>query len=175
MPLARIQRLFYPWEAQLVRAQLAAHDIASIVVDDHARLAWHYTFALGGAGVFVEEGDLSAALHVLDENAENDPGPETCVACGAEQRRGHPGAMWLVPSLAFLAPLPWCIPRRGCPNCGAPVPSTSLIDPPHDLQAAEAALGVGVRRPLGRRALLQRLLWIAVWFTAAALVVYRIW
>jgi hypothetical protein len=130
-----------PWEAQLVRARLEAAGIEASLADEHTiRLAWMFSYAMGGVKLQVRPEDLAAAEEAL---ARAEPLPEIylveegeriavhrCPACRSPElvyRRWSLGAFvgsWLL--LGF--PLPVLRRRWSCRACGTAWKEDELAD-----------------------------------------------
>lgn len=130
--LVTLARFVDPWEAQVVRARLAADGIpASVAYAHHAVAYWPMSLALGGTAVQVpatfldrsrtlysdyETGTLENELH-----AELGTSRETCPRCGSSDFKRT--MAWHKRLLAILivlvlAPFPARRSRRICHNCG---------------------------------------------------------
>jgi hypothetical protein len=120
--LVTIATASHAHEAHLLRGALEAEGIAVVLADEHLiAIDWLHSNAIGGVKVMVREGDVAAALAIL----EGEPLPldeELVLAAGADgERAPRP------PRPASAVPT--------CPRCGsagvdvpapAPAPSTLL-------------------------------------------------
>ncbi len=130
-----------PWEAQLRRGLLEAAGIEASLADEHTiRLAWMFSYAVGGVKLQVRPRDMKAAAEVL---AQPEPLPEIylvedgeriavrrCPACRSPElvyRRWSIKAFvgsWLL--LGFPLPVLW--PRWSCRACGTAWKEDELAD-----------------------------------------------
>jgi hypothetical protein len=172
-----IRRMLFSWEAELLGARLRAAGIPCLVVESHARTYWTYTFALGGASVWVDQADLPRALEVLEQAGPGEDGNAgelgRCPLCSSDEvERLRPGPLWLLGSILLFVPMPFA--RRGtrCRACGhrwRPARTPPADPMPEELLLAERQIGVGQRELTG-------LFWVAFALISMALLwsVYRI-
>lgn len=101
--LTILTRCYDMTEAHIVRGFLESNDIPCFIIDEHHNMiAWHLSFALGGARIMVHQEDLQKAMDFLGQMPSSPKKEETFF-----KKPYLPNLFMAIVGLIYMVPIRW--------------------------------------------------------------------
>lgn len=129
MALAQIAAFEFPWQAHLFKGFLESEEIQAFVIgEEHIRLYWPISNALGGVRVYVHSNNKLKATKLyqsfltesFEENLRNefpDYEPTSCQQCGSQQLDPIYNSIRTLLFFLAIGPAPGKIIGYRCEKC----------------------------------------------------------